>query len=130
MTRREAVRVTLFSRGVLIGSDRAVPCAIVDISAAGAKLTIAQELPAPPLQLRFELGDGSLEFPVDVRRSMPGGAFAVEFPRPHSEQMHRLIAAAQRHALAQGQVNVRDRRRRRSPRIPPADASEQPDGAA
>jgi hypothetical protein len=110
MSRRESVRVVLFTRGALLGPGRAVRCAIVNLSASGAMLSFVGDPPAEPLRLEFELGDDRLEFPVQVRRVESDGALAVEFPQPHSERLHHLIAAEQRRALAQGRANISERR--------------------
>jgi hypothetical protein len=114
MTRRESVRVVLFARGTLRGADRAVRCAIVNLSAGGARLTMTARLPKAPLQLELELDGVRLAFDVEVQRVDPDGGVAVSFPRPHSERLHRLLAAEQRRALAQGRVNISERR------LPPA----------
>lgn len=114
MSRREAVRVVLFTRGALRGQGRAVRCAIVNLSASGAMLTLTTKPPAGPLRLQFELGEEQLEFPVVVCRAEGDGALAVAFPQPPSEHLHHLIAAEQRRALAQGRANISERR------LPPA----------
>jgi hypothetical protein len=114
MTRRESVRVVLFARGALIGTGRAVRCAIVNLSASGAMLSFTGEPPAAPLRLEFELGEMQLAFPVEIRRVDHNGGVAVAFPEPHSERLHHLIADEQRRALAQGRVNISERR------LPPA----------
>jgi PilZ domain len=114
MSRREAVRVVLFARGALLGQGRAVRCAIVNLSAAGAMLTLMGEPPAAPLRLQFELGGDQFELPVVVCRAAGDGSLAVTFPQPHSERLHHLIAAEQRRALAQGRANISERR------LPPA----------
>jgi hypothetical protein len=110
MTRRESVRVVLFARARLSGTDRSVRCAIVDLSAAGAKLSLSARLPVTPLRLEFELCGEQLEFEVDVRRVAADGNVVVVFPRPRSERLYRVIAAEQRRALAQGRVNISERR--------------------
>jgi hypothetical protein len=51
MTRRQAVRVLLFERARLAGAGGAIRCAMIDLSAAGALLTVATRLPRPPLRL-------------------------------------------------------------------------------
>jgi hypothetical protein len=114
MTRREAVRVVLFSRGRLIGRDRSLRCAVVNLSAAGAMLTLTARPPAPPLRLRLELDGETLELPVEIQRVAPGQGVAVTFARPHSEDLHHLIAVAQRRALAEGRANTSERRLPRS----------------
>lgn len=73
MTRRESVRVVLFTRATLIGVERSLRCAVVDLSAAGARLTVTASLPTPPLRLAFELGGAKLEFPVEIQRPSSGG---------------------------------------------------------
>jgi len=127
MTRRESVRVSLFVRGRLVGADRSLSCALVDLSAGGAMLTFAGRLPAPPLRLEFELGGEKLAFPVEAQRMSVGGGVAVGFPRPRSERLHHLIAAEQRRALAQGRVNVKERRVRRPVGRPSREAAQPPD---
>jgi PilZ domain len=109
-TRRETVRIILFARGRLLGADCSRLCAVVDLSAAGARLTAMASVPAPPLRLRFELGGEELEYPVEIARLSEDGAIAVAFRRPYSERLYRLIAAEQRRALAQGRVNISERR--------------------
>jgi hypothetical protein len=110
----------LFARGTLIGVDCALRCAVVDLSAAGAMLTVAARLqpparlPTPPLRLEFELAGERLELPVEIRRMSRGGGVAVAFPHPHSERLYRLIAIEQRRALGQRRVNISERR------IPPS----------
>jgi hypothetical protein len=118
MTRRESVRVLVFSRARLMGIDRSLRCAVVNVSAAGAMLTIAQGVPTPPLRLEFELGGETLVLPIESQRASPGGGIAVAFARPHSERLHHLIAAEQRRALAQHRVNISERRLPRSFRQP------------
>ena len=122
MTRRQSVRVILFARGTLTGADGALRCAVVDLSAGGAMLTVNGRLPAPPLRLAFELRGETLELPVDIQRMPPGRGVAVSFPRPYSERLYRLIAEEQRVALAQGRLNVVDRRAPRSVRGPRGEA--------
>jgi hypothetical protein len=113
MTRRDAVRILLFERARLAGLGGAVRCAIVDLSAIGALLTMTGRLPRPPLRLQFELGGEALELAVDVQRAVPGEHVAVVFVDPPVDQLHRLIAAEQRLALSAGRLNVRERRSRR-----------------
>jgi len=129
MTRRESVRVILFARGTLIGVNRSLRCAVIDLSAAGAMLTVTTPLPEPPLRLGFEIGAEKLEFPVEIQRISPGRGVAVSFPSPHSERLYHLIAEEQRRALAQGRINISERRALRSsrnvrsePARPPADS--------
>jgi hypothetical protein len=110
MTRREAVRVVLFGRARLVGMGGGVRCAIIDVSAGGALLTIAARVPRPPLQLEFELGGEPVELPVEIQRAAAGEHVAVAFIDPPADWLHRLIAAEQRVALAAGRVNVRERR--------------------
>ncbi|HLI61280.1 MAG TPA: PilZ domain-containing protein [Solirubrobacteraceae bacterium] len=119
MTRRDAVRVLLFERGVLRGGGRGVRCAVVDLSATGARLTLTARLPPRPLRLEFDLGGAALALEVEVRRAVPGAQVAVAFVDPPVEQLHRLIAIEQRLALAAGRVNVRERRSRRRGDEPP-----------
>jgi hypothetical protein len=119
MTRREAVRVLLFERAVLLGGGRGVRCAVVDLSATGALLTLTAALPPSPLRLRFDLGGEPLTLAVEVRRASAGTRVAVAFLEPPVNQLHRLIAIEQRHALAAGRVNVRERRSRRRGDEPP-----------
>jgi hypothetical protein len=122
-SRREAVRINVFARASLIGGDRSVRCAVVNLSAAGAMLSLTASLPAQPLRLAIEFGGAQLELPVEVVRSGPGGGLAVAFPRPPSEALFRLIAVEQRYALAKGRVNISERRLppsfRRRPDEPP-----------
>jgi hypothetical protein len=122
MTRRESVRVLVFARARLMGMNRSLRCAVVDVSAAGAMLTVTGGVPAPPLRLEFELGGEKLVLPIESQRTSPGGGIAVAFARPHSERLHHLIAAEQRRALAQHRVNISERRVPRSFRQPPDDA--------
>jgi hypothetical protein len=122
MTRRESVRVFVFARARLIGVDRSLRCAVVDLSAAGAMLTVTTRVPAPPLRLEFELGGEKLELPIEIRRFSPDGGVAVAFGRPHSERLYHLIAAEQRRALAQHRVNISERRLPRPFRQPPDDS--------
>jgi hypothetical protein len=110
MTRREAVRVLLFERAALVGEDGAVRCAVVDLSALGALLTLVGRVPQPPLWLEFELGGEPLDLAVEIQRASPGERVAVEFVEPPVDQLHRLIAVEQRMALSVGRVNVRERR--------------------
>jgi len=110
MTRREAVRVVLFGRARLVGVGRGVRCAIIDVSAGGALLTVTARLPRAPLQLEFELAGEPVELPVEVQRASAGEHVAVAFIDPPADWLHRLIAAEQRVALAAGRVNVRERR--------------------
>jgi hypothetical protein len=110
MTRREAVRVVLFERARLMGIDGGVRCAVTDLSAAGALLTVAARVPRPPLRLEFELGGESFALAVQTQRASAGEHVAVAFIDPPSDRLHRLIAVEQRLAIAAGRVNVRDRR--------------------
>ena len=110
MTRRAAVRVLLFERARLIGSDGRVRCAIIELSAVGAQLTLTARLPRPPLRLEFEVGDEVLTLAVEVQRGRAGVPVAVAFQDPPAEQLHHLIATEQRLALAAGRLNVRERR--------------------
>jgi hypothetical protein len=121
MTRRESVRIVLFARGLLHGDGSSVRCAVVDLSAGGALLAVTGKLPEPPLRLEFELGGETHEFPVEILRYPPGSRVAVTFPRPPAEKMFRLIAAEQRHALAQGRINISDRRKPSSFKPPSVD---------
>lgn len=130
MTRRESVRVILFARATLTGVDRSLRCAIVNLSATGAMLTVTAPLPEPPLRLEFELGEAKLELPVEIRRLPPGGGVAVSFTPPHSERLYHLIAVEQRRALAQGRLNICDRRSPRSGRNLPGAGTERPDTPA
>ncbi len=129
MTRRDSVRVVLFARARLIGVDRSLRCAVVDLSATGAMLNVGARLPAAPLSLEFELGGERLEFPVEIQRVPAGGGVAVAFPHPHSERLYRLIAAEQRRALAQGRVNISERRVPPSFRTVPGEATLPPESS-
>jgi hypothetical protein len=110
MTRRESVRVLVFARGSLVGSDRAVRCALVNVSAAGALLSFLGRAPEPPLRLEFELSEIEFSFVIDVIRVPEDGGLVVAFPRPHSEALYRVLAVEQRRALAHGRVNISERR--------------------
>lgn len=110
MTRRESVRVFAFGRARLLGVDRSVRCAVVDVSAAGAMLTLFGRVPAPPLRLEFELGGETLVLPVEIQRVVSDEGVAVAFAHPHSEPLHHLIAVEQQRALAQRRVNISERR--------------------
>jgi hypothetical protein len=114
MTRREAVRVVLFERARLVGIDAGVRCAVTDLSAIGALLTVAARLPRPPLRLEFELGGESFALAVQTRRASAGEHVAVAFIDPPTDRLHRLIAVEQRLAIAAGRVNVRERRSART----------------
>ena len=127
MSRRDSVRVILFARGTLIGVEGSVRCALVNVSAAGAMLTVTGALPTPPLRLKFELGAELIELPIEVRRVHRNGGVAVAFPSPHSERVHRLVAAEQRRMLALGRVNVVDRRSRGSSRAQRDDREPRPE---
>jgi hypothetical protein len=109
-SRREAVRVKVFARATLIGADRSLRCAVVNLSAAGAMLSLTASLPSAPLALAIEFGGAQLEFPVEIVRADAAGGIAVAFPPPPSEALFRLIAVEQRYALAQGRVNISERR--------------------
>ena len=113
MTRRQAVRVLLFERARLAGGGGAIRCAIIDLSAAGALLTVAAPLPRPPLRLEFELEAEAFSVAVEVQRASPGHQVAVAFIAPPSDRLHRVIASEQRLAIAAGRNNVRERRARR-----------------
>ncbi len=129
MTRREAVRVNVFARASLIGGDRSVRCAVVNLSAAGAMLSLTAPLPAQPLRLAIEFGGEHLEFPIDLVRAGAAGGIAVTFPQPHPEVLHRLVAIEQRHALAQGRVNISERRLPPSFRPRPEEPARPPQGS-
>jgi hypothetical protein len=118
MTRRQAVRVILFERARLAGRDGAVRCAVVDLSAAGALVTVTARLPRPPLRLEFEIGGEPFSLAVAVRRASPGEHVAVAFVDPPSDQLHHVIATEQRLAIAAGRVNVVERRSRRPGTVP------------
>jgi hypothetical protein len=110
MTRRHAVRVVLFERARLVGAQGGVRCAVIDLSATGALLTIAARLPRPPLRLEFEIGEEAFAPAVEVLRVSPNQQVAVTFVDPPSDRLHHAIATEQRLALAKGRVNVRERR--------------------
>lgn len=110
MTRRESVRVLVFARGSLTGSDRSIRCAVVNLSAAGALLSFTGKAPKPPLRLAFELEEIEFSFAVDIVRVPKEGGLVVTFPRPHSESLYRVLAIEQRRALAHGRVNISERR--------------------
>jgi hypothetical protein len=122
MTRRDAVRILLFERARLVGLGGAVRCAIVDLSAIGALVTVTGSVPRAPLRLEFELGGEPMSVAVDVQRAAPGEHVAVTFIDPPVDQLHRLIADEQRLALAAGRPNVRERRARRRARMPGGDS--------
>jgi PilZ domain len=113
MTRRQAVRVVLFGRARLVGMGGAVPCAVTDLSAVGALLTVGARLPGPPLRLEFELGGESFALAVEVQRTSAREHVAVVFVDPPTDRLHQLIAVEQRLAIAAGRINVRERRSRR-----------------
>lgn len=113
MTRRKAVRILLFERARLVGGPRAVRCAIIDLSAVGALLTLASSVPQAPLRLEFELGGERLKLEVEVKRAAEGRQVAVAFVDPPVDRLHRLIAVEQRQALAKGRINVYERRTHR-----------------
>lgn len=94
-------------------------CAVVDLSAVGARLSLTASPPRPPLWLEFELGGEPLTLGVEVQRASPGEHVAVAFVDPPLDQLHRLIAIEQRLALSAGRVNVRERRSRRRGGGPP-----------
>jgi hypothetical protein len=110
MTRRSAVRVVLFERARLVGAWGGVRCAVVDLSATGARLTISAPLPHPPLRLEFAIGDEWFDPAVEVTRVVAGGQVAVTFRDPPADRLHHVIATAQRLAIAAGRTNVRERR--------------------
>lgn len=122
MTRREAVRILLFERARLVGYGGGVRCAIIDLSAVGALVTVTSRLPGPPLRLEFELGGEALALAVEIKRASAGEQVVVAFTDPPLDRLHRLITAEQRLALAAGRNNVRDRRWPR-PRRGPSDGS-------
>ncbi len=113
MTRRQAVRILLFTRARLVGGPRAVRCAVIDLSAVGALLTVSAHLPQVPLRLEFELGGEGLSLDVVVERAPAGKQVAVSFVDPPVDRLHRLIAVEQRLALAKGRINVHERRTQR-----------------
>jgi len=113
MTRRQAVRILLFQRARLVGGPRAVLCAIVDLSAVGALLSLNAHVPQAPLRLDFELGGEALRLNVVVERASEGKQVAVSFVDPPIDRLHRLIAVEQRLALAKGRINVHERRTQR-----------------
>lgn len=110
MTRRRAVRILLFERARLVGGPRAVRCAIIDLSAVGALLTLTATVPQAPLRLEFELGGERLKLEVEVKRVAEGKQVAVAFIDPPADRLHRLIAVEQRQSLAKGRINVYERR--------------------
>jgi PilZ domain len=107
MTRRDAVRIVLFERASLAGRSGGVRCAVVDLSALGALVTITARVPSPPLRLEFDIGGEALSLPVEIRRVAEGNHVAVAFVDPPVDLLHRLIAVEQRRALAAGRLNVR-----------------------
>jgi PilZ domain len=113
MTRRKAVRILLFERARLVGGPRAVRCAIIDLSAVGALLTLTATVPQAPLRLEFELGGEGLKLEVEVKRVAEGKQVAVAFVDPPVDRLHRLIAVEQRQSLAKGRINVYERRTQR-----------------
>lgn len=131
MTRREAVRILLFERARLVGGPRAVRCAIIDLSAVGALLTVTASLPQTPLRLEFELGGEAIRLEVEVQRASEGKQVAVSFIDPPVDRLHRLIAVEQRLALAKGRINVHERRTQRRGSGPNVDIPmDGPDDAA
>jgi hypothetical protein len=132
MTRRQAVRILLFERARLVGGPRSVRCAIIDLSAVGALLTLAASVPQPPLRLEFELGGEGLKLEVEVKRAAEGRQVAVAFIDPPVDRLHRLIAVEQRQSLAKGRINVYERRNRRRGAGPrggvPLDETDEPAG--
>jgi hypothetical protein len=110
MTRREAVRILLFERAQLVGGGRGVRCAVIDLSAVGALITVTAALPRPPLRLQFEIGGEALTLKVEIQRAAEGKQVAVSFIDPPVDRLHRLIAVEQRLALAAGRKNVHERR--------------------
>ena len=119
------MRVTLFTRGTLSGGDRRVVCAVVNVSAAGAMLTGMERVPTQPWRLAFEIGEETIELPVELARQTPEGGVAVTFPQPRSERLYRLLAEEQRRGLAQGRANISERRLPRSLR--PQNETDPPD---
>jgi PilZ domain-containing protein len=113
MTRRKAVRILLFERARLVGGPRGVRCAIIDLSAVGALLTLTAAVPPAPLRLEFELGGERLKLEVEVKRAAEGKQVAVAFIDPPVDRLHRLIAVEQRQSLAKGRINVYERRTQR-----------------
>jgi hypothetical protein len=113
MTRRQAVRILLFTRAWLVGGPRGVRCAIIDLSAVGALLTVNAHVPQAPLRLEFELGGEALALNVEIQRASEGKQVAVSFIDPPIDRLHRLIAVEQRLALAKGRINVHERRTHR-----------------
>lgn len=110
MSRREAVRIILFQRAALTGAgERRLRCAVINLSAVGAMLSVSEEIPPPPLRLSFTLGEENFDLPVEVRRASKGSA-SVMFVGPRNERLYRVVAAEQRQALALGRVNISDRR--------------------
>jgi hypothetical protein len=112
MTRREAVRILMFERAALEGADGGIRCAVTDLSATGARLSVTRRLPRPPLRLRFELDGEAYRLDVVLARGSSGGDVAVVFLDAPADRLHRGLAAEQRRALAAGRVNVRERRAR------------------
>jgi hypothetical protein len=111
MSRRELVRISLGEAAVLAGDGGSVSCTVVEVSAGGALLTLAGRLPSRPLTLRFALAGERLVLPVEVNRvPQGGGRVAVGFERAAHPTLHRLIAAEQRQAGAQGRLVVVERR--------------------
>ena len=100
----------LFERARLAGRGGAVRCAVTDLSAAGALLTVTARLPPAPLTLEFELGGEAFSLPIEIQRAAPARQVAVAFIDPPAERLHRLIATEQRLALKAGRSNVRERR--------------------
>ena len=103
----------LFERARLVGAGGAVRCAMIDLSAAGALLTVTARLPRPPLRLEFELEDEAFSLAAEVQRASPGRQVALAFVDPPADRLHRVIATEQRLAIAAGRDNVRERRSRR-----------------
>jgi hypothetical protein len=131
MSRREAVRIILFLRATLSGAgNHRVRCAVVNLSAVGALLSLSEQVPPAPLRLSFTLGGEDFDLAVELRRVREDGSASVMFPGARSERLYRVVAAAQRQALAQGRKNVSDRRLPGSRRGTPDDARPRREGGA
>lgn len=112
MSRREAVRISLGTRGELRGPFSTLACTVIELSAGGARVAFDGRLPSPPLSLSLTVAGHELELPVTIQRVPPDGAVVVTFVLPATEHFHRLIAEEQRFALSAGRLNVVERRGR------------------
>jgi hypothetical protein len=110
-TRRGAVRLTHGDAGFLVFSGQSAKCAVVDLSVTGARVRLLQPQPIPDeVTFETEVAGETVALRGHVRRGEPGRLIAIEF-EDDTDELSRLLAVAQRLAIADGRRTTVERRR-------------------